>query len=57
MLRWKSFPTPFKVANAVPVVGMLAIEAVHENYTIYVVSNTTKMIARVSYATAASFLV
>ena len=38
MLRCESFPTPLKVANAVPAVSMQGVEAVHENYAMYIVS-------------------
>lgn len=34
MLRWNSFSTPLKVADAVPTVGRLTIETVHEDDTI-----------------------
>lgn len=57
MLHLESLSTPLKIADAVPVVEMLAIKTVYEDYAIDVVSNTTIMIASVSYATAASFLV
>lgn len=38
MLRCETFPTPLKVANAVPAISMQGVEVVHEDYAIYVVS-------------------
>lgn len=57
VLRSESFTTPFKVANAVPTAEVLTTETVHKYYAIQVVSDSTRMIARVSYATAAFFLI
>ena len=41
MLRCKSFSTPLKVADAVPMVDMLTTWTVHEDDTIHVVSKGT----------------
>ena len=57
MLRLKPFSTPLKVANAVPTIGILAIENVHEDYAIHIVSKRTRTSAGLSYATAASLLI
>lgn len=56
MLCCKSLSTPLKVANTVPMAGMLTIETMHEDYPIYVVSKAKNEMGRTSYATAASCL-
>ncbi len=57
VLRLKPFSTPLKIANAVPAIIVLAIETVHKDNTIHVVSKRMKRMDRVSYATEASFLI
>ena len=55
MLRLKPFSIPLKVADAFPAIMVLAIETVHYDNTIHMVCKRMIKIARVSYATEASF--